>query len=521
MKKFIFQLFIVCLFAAGFKGTCFYIPTDFEEALFSIMHGFRYNSSDAGFVDNYYLAAGANGKIYRSTDPLTDPWNEKTSGTTNNINFLKTSGRSDTAVTFGVGDNGTIVRSLDQGLTWTVLNSNVTGKLNSVEFIGSDINNVIAAGDSGLILLSTNCGVNWLTLNAGVSRNLNSIYSLNSFNTFIAGDKGTLLHSSNSGMNWTNRSLADTVSDLNKIETMGSWFFGTILGMVGDNGVLYRTTNFLFWDSIPTGTSEDLYEIKFKNAGSGYVGGDNGVIRYTTNGGNEWFSDFFLSSVNNERVSSTLILNDTVTAGVAGNRIIVLHANESLLPVELSAFTHTVDNNDVNLYWTTSSEINNSGFDVERTNIGNQFSEDWKKVGFINGNGTSSTINNYKFTDRGLNPGKYNYRLKQIDYNGNYEYYNLTNEITIGAPDKFKLFQNYPNPFNPSTNIKFEISKLSKVSLTVYDVLGHEVITLVNEFKPAGAYEVKFDGSNLSSGIYLYKIKTDDFAFTRKMILTK
>ncbi|HMS34354.1 MAG TPA: T9SS type A sorting domain-containing protein [Ignavibacteria bacterium] len=521
MKKFIIQLFIVCLFAAGFKGTCFYVPTDFDDALYSLIYGFRYNNSDAGFVDNYYLAAGADGKIYRSTDPLTDPWIEKNSGTANNINCLKNSGRSDTAVTFGAGDLGTIVRSLDQGMTWTVINSNVTGKLNSIEFVGSDINNVIAAGDSGLIILSTNCGVNWTVINAGVTNNLNSVYSLNSFNTFIAGDKGTLLQSSNGGMTWNNRSLPDTASNLNKIGTMGTWFFGTILGMVGDNGTLYRTTNFLFWDSIPTGTSEDLYEIKFKNASSGYVGGENGVIRYTTNGGNEWFSDFFISSVNTERVSSTLILNDTVSAGVAGNKIIVLHANETLLPVELSAFTHTVNSNTVNLIWSTSSEINNSGFDIERTSLSINSSQDWKKIGFVKGNGTASTLNNYDFTDRRLNPGKYNYRLKQIDYNGNYEYYSLTDEVTIGAPDKYNLSQNYPNPFNPSTNIAFEISKPGLVKLTVYDLRGIEIRTLVNENKPAGRYEIKFDGSNLSSGIYFYKINSDGYTFTRKMILTK
>ena len=266
MKKLFIQLFIVCAFATGFKGTCYFFPTSLEEAILSLSYGFRYNGADAGFVDNYYLAAGANGKIYRSTDPVSDPWVEQISGTTNNINCLENSGRSDTAVTYGAGDNGTVIRSQDQGITWSVMNTNVTGKLNSVEFIGTDLNNVIAVGNSGLIILTTNGGSNWSIVNSGVTKNLNSVYSLNSFITLIAGDDGTFLRSSDGGLNWENRSLSDTTSDLNKIGQMGSWFFGPILGMVADNGTLYRTTNFLFWDSIATGTDEDLYELKFKNA---------------------------------------------------------------------------------------------------------------------------------------------------------------------------------------------------------------------------------------------------------------
>lgn len=105
------------------------------------------------------------------------------------------------------------------------------------------------------------------------------------------------------------------------------------------------------------------------------------------------------------------------------------------------------------LNWSTSSETNNYGFDIERSLINTE----WNKIGFVSGNGTSSSINNYLFEDKNLNSGKYKYRLRQVDYNGNYEYYNLTNEVVIGTPDKFSLKQNYPNPFNPSTKIEFDI----------------------------------------------------------------
>ncbi|MBK6773140.1 MAG: T9SS type A sorting domain-containing protein [Ignavibacteria bacterium] len=521
MKKLFTQLFIICVFATGFRGSCFFVPTDLENPLSILVYGFRYNGSDAGFVDNYYLAAGTNGKIYRSTDPVSDPWTEMVSVTSNDLHSLSVCERYDTAVTFAVGDNGTIIKSLDQGLTWSVMNSGVSGKLNSVDFIGSDIDNAIAVGNSGVILTTTNGGINWINVSTGITKNLNSVYAQNSFTVFIAGDDGTILRSSNSGLNWQNTSLPDSTADLNKIGEMGVWFFGYILGITGDNGKLYRTTDLFSWNSIPTETNEDLYELKFKNASSGYIAGENGTVRYTTDGGNVWYSDLFLSSITTDRINSSLIINDTTSVGVAGNRIILMHANESLLPVELSLFTYSVKNSDVHLNWTTSSEVNNSGFDIERSNVNSQNSGDWTKIGFINGNGTSSSPNNYEFTDRNLNSGKYNYRLKQIDFNGNYEYFNLSGEVVIGVPEKFELSQNYPNPFNPVTKLEFGISKLGFVTLKVYNSQGKEVATLVNEIKPAGRYDVTFDGSNFSSGVYFYKLESNGFIETKKMFLIK
>ncbi|MBK8553219.1 MAG: T9SS type A sorting domain-containing protein [Ignavibacteria bacterium] len=191
------------------------------------------------------------------------------------------------------------------------------------------------------------------------------------------------------------------------------------------------------------------------------------------------------------------------------------------LPVELNSFVSNVNGNKVFLNWTTSQETNNYGFDIERSNVTGQTSEVWKKIGFVNGHGTSSAWSNYEFTDRSLTSGKYNYRLKQIEYNGNFEYFNLTEEVVIGVPDKFELSQNYPNPFNPSTNLEFGISNLEFVSLKVYDAMGKEVATLVNEIKPAGRYEVTFDGSNLGSGVYFYKIKAGSFTAVKRMILIK
>jgi len=190
--------------------------------------------------------------------------------------------------------------------------------------------------------------------------------------------------------------------------------------------------------------------------------------------------------------------------------------NNNVLPVELASFTSTVSNRDVTLNWSTASELNNSGFEIERSS-----NNEWTKVGNVNGNGTSSTVNNYSYTDRSLATGSYSYRLKQVDFNGNFEYFNLNNEVNIGTPSTYALSQNYPNPFNPSTTINFDLPTDGNVSLKLYDMSGKEVATLVNEVRSAGYYSVNFNASQLTSGVYFYTISADNFTATKKMLLVK
>ncbi|MBK9332016.1 MAG: T9SS type A sorting domain-containing protein [Ignavibacteria bacterium] len=191
---------------------------------------------------------------------------------------------------------------------------------------------------------------------------------------------------------------------------------------------------------------------------------------------------------------------------------------QQTLPVELASFISNVTGSDVKPNWTTASELNNSGFDIERKSLN---TDAWTKVGNVTGNGTTELPQSYSFTDRNLASGKYNYRLKQIDFNGNFEYFNLSSEVNIGIPSKYALSQNYPNPFNPSTSINYEIPFDGNVSLKIFDISGKEVVTLVNEVKTAGYYSYKFNASNLSSGVYYYTISANDFTATRKMMLVK
>ncbi len=191
---------------------------------------------------------------------------------------------------------------------------------------------------------------------------------------------------------------------------------------------------------------------------------------------------------------------------------------DGALPVELSSFNSIVRGGNVELNWTTSNENNNSRFDIERKDVNE---DTWYKIGFIQGNGTTNNPVNYSFSDRGLNSGKYNYRLKQVDFNGNFNYFNLSNEVIVGVPTRYELSQNYPNPFNPSTSINYEIPFDGRVSLKVFDMSGKEIATLVNEAKTAGYYTVNFNASNLSSGIYFYQISSGSFNAVKKMTLVK
>ncbi|CAN5562358.1 hypothetical protein BH10BAC5_BH10BAC5_19640 [soil metagenome] len=195
--------------------------------------------------------------------------------------------------------------------------------------------------------------------------------------------------------------------------------------------------------------------------------------------------------------------------------------DNAALPVELASFTSTVNNSNVTLNWRTVSEINNSGFGIERRNEEGS----WRNIGSINGNGTSTHENSYTFTDRNLSSGKYSYRLKQNDFNGNFRYYELSNEVIIGLPVKFSLSQNYPNPFNPVTKIDFELPVDAIVSIKIFDLTGREIASLVNEARTAGYYSESFNASSLSSGVYFYRLSAEGssqkFDVTKKMTLIK
>ncbi|MBL8008023.1 MAG: Cys-Gln thioester bond-forming surface protein [Ignavibacteria bacterium] len=193
-------------------------------------------------------------------------------------------------------------------------------------------------------------------------------------------------------------------------------------------------------------------------------------------------------------------------------------ADWGALPVELSSFNGVSNGTSISLFWSTATEQNNSHFSVERKSVN---SEVWNTVGRVEGHGTTSISHEYTFTDRNLTSGRYNYRLKQTDFNGNFEYYKLNTDVEVGTPTEFDLSQNYPNPFNPSTKINYSMPSDGLVSIKVFDNLGRQVATLVNETKTAGFHSVEFNGANLNSGLYYYKMEVKGITKVMKMTLVK
>ena len=186
------------------------------------------------------------------------------------------------------------------------------------------------------------------------------------------------------------------------------------------------------------------------------------------------------------------------------------------LPVEISSFTSNVISGNVLLQWNTATEVNNYGFEVEKQSSINN----WSKIGFVEGNGTTNAPKSYSFTDKAV-AGKTSYRLKQIDRDGKFEYSQTIEVTAANTPKEFALAQNYPNPFNPTTVISYQLPVSGNVSLKIFDILGKEVAVLVNEVKEAGSYSAQFDGTKLSSGLYFYKLTTNQFSSIRKMLLLK
>ncbi len=209
--------------------------------------------------------------------------------------------------------------------------------------------------------------------------------------------------------------------------------------IAGDNGKIYMTTDYgSSWYPKESGTSENLYDVTFKNPLEGVVVGANGVVRYTSNAGNTWNEDTYLSGLTTRDIISISGVDENTASAITVNN-----------------FNGDSQGADTTFFLAVSSE---------------------------------------PFTD--------------VEDNQN------------SIPVEYYLAQNYPNPFNPSTNIKFLIKESGNVSLKIYDILGNEITTLVNEEMSAGTYEATFDASGLASGIYSFN-RLNSFVETKKMILLK
>lgn len=419
------------------------------------------------------------GKIMRTTDGGTS-WAQVYTATGAWFNFVdNVSSTVLWALSDPIGGNFHLVKSTDGGATWALAPNlpvqpatNVFGANGSFYRIGNTC--WFGAGGSGATLANR------------VYKSTNGPDGPWTFSNTTVQYPGTIAFSTATGAgitgHWQQTTLVNRSTDGG-----GTWAAQTTaIGTV--NGLDYVQGTPWAWAS----TSSGIWKTS-----------DNGVT---------WVSD---QTATNMLVVRFFGDANVGLAGQAGGGLYKSN-HQPVTPVELTSFTASTANNSVTLRWNTATEINNRIFEIERKTVDNDF----VTVGFVNGQGTTTQAHDYTYSDNNLNPGTYIYRLKQIDYDGQFSY---SDEVTaeISAAIAFELNQNYPNPFNPSTTINFGVAQAGNVRLVIYNSLGQEVTTLVNGYKDAGSYDVVFDASNLSSGVYVYKLETPNFVSIKKMILNK
>lgn len=445
---------------------------------------------------------------------------------------------------------GQVLKTTDAGLTWQLLGTQIDYRLYSVFFLDASNGFIGKRGPDGMYQ-TTDGGATWTTINTGIGASTNIIYDIyfmDSNNGFFCGSASNFGITTDGGATWTSSDPGFTTSscyemhifDASTYFVVGSsgkyakttdggtsWAF-TDIGSTSLYGVSFpsATTGYICgssgtvlkstdagdtWNDVSPNSTATLYSVHFTDDNIGWVSSSFGTIYYTTDGGANWMEA--------KPAYGTTLYKITARGGhlwfVGVDGAIIRGYDDPDIPVELTSFSANVSNSTVTLSWTTATETNNYGFEIERKSA----DESWTKIGFVPGTGTTTEQQSYSFVDDGLLTQSYTYRLKQLDLDGRYEY---STEIEVSLnPAEYALEQNYPNPFNPATTIKFSIPQASKVQLVIYNQLGEKVAELVNKELDAGYHIYNFNASELASGVYFYSINAGDFQATKKMLLLK
>jgi hypothetical protein len=448
------------------------------------------------------IIASANEGMYISTDNgLT--WSTTPTGPTY-IKALAFSGANIFA-----GNNGGIFLSTDNGTNWITLKIDLFGGgFQCLAVSGTNIYGGVRWG--GGIFLSTDNGTNWTPVVNGLTNRDISSLAINGSNIFAGTGDGIFL-STNDGTNWTPINNGINVNWVKSFAVSGTNIYAAANLFEDGGGVYYSSDNGSNWTSVGL---KELWVIGLACVGTNiFAATQVGGVYLSTNNGTDWTQ--VMDGLGYYNVMS-IIANEThIFAGSLG--VWKRPISELILPVELTSFTANIKNDFIILNWMTATELNNMGFNIERS----VNKSDWSKIAFVQGNQNSTRIINYSYTDKSINQsGKYFYRLKQIDNDGSFKYSDIA-EADVNSPSAFALNQNYPNPFNPSTTINYSIAKEGNVKLTVYNTIGSKVTTIVNEYKPAGNYSVQFNGSSLASGIYFYRLESGNYSAAKNFIILK
>ncbi|MEW6508788.1 MAG: T9SS type A sorting domain-containing protein [Bacteroidota bacterium] len=413
-------------------------------------------------------------------------------------------GSSDGIVSSGSSGNiQTTTRNYDTSANYTY---NGSSSQNTGNGLPSTVNNLTINNSSGVAL------TNSITVNGTLTLTNGNITT--GSNTLTVGSNGSVSRSSGHIIGSLKKSLSSSSATF-EVGTINGYTPLSFANILGTGEFTVKTVSEkhpnavgnnvlgMYWTLTNGGiTSADL-QLTYLDGDVTGTESNYAIGKYS--GGNWSFPSTSLNTANNTASTSGVSSFSDFTLGEV-----------SALPVELNMFAAKVKNNIVQLIWSTATEVNNYGFDIERKSINGG----WTKIGFVRGYGNSSSPKNYVYTDQPLGDVLFNYRLKQIDFDGTFEYSSEV-EVKLDNVKQFTLEQNYPNPFNPTTTIRFSLPFSANVSISVFTLLGEKVAVLVNGNLNPGYHEVLFDGSHLTSGIYFYQLRAGDYKATKKFIITK
>jgi photosystem II stability/assembly factor-like uncharacterized protein len=503
MKKYIIAFGLFLFLAGTIRPHGWqWINTGYNFILFDI--SFPAGQSNIGYAVGSDVTYEGNGVILKTTDNgLT--WSQISSGT---IPGLQSVYFTSVDTGYAAGWQDYFIKTTDGGASWTQKNvdPNVWYFLN-IEFW--DSNHGIAAAAGAELFATTDAGETW-TAATGMTQDIQDVCYAGSNTLYAVGGDEKISKSTDGGFSWTQIYSGTFQSYL-----LGVNFLNPNFGIVGgDNAkVMITTDGGTNWTTTYAGPYALYHGTCIRDMNTMYVAGTPEQVYKSTDGGSTWVSDF--TGANNVALYKVRF-TENGTGFISGSQGMILRNTDYTTPVELTSFTANNSGNDVDLNWNTATETNNSGFDVERKSG----KSDWQKITFISGYGTSSGKNSYSYIDNNLNAGLYYYRLKQIDFDGKFTY-SQSVEVKVQSPENFSLEQNYPNPFNPTTTILYSVPKESNVNITVFNSLGQKVTALVDGLQQAGNHQVVFNGSDLASGLYFVRMQAGNYNSTIKISLMK
>ncbi len=405
---------------------------------------------------------------------------------------------------------GNIIKTTNGGAQWSLQHTQPGGDFLSIKFTNS--NTGYAVGNPGLIVKTTNAGTTWEQQVSGTSSYLYDVGILSADTVFATTTGYTLLYTVNGGISWDQRTVPF------EFETHEITFTDANTGYAAGIGI-YKTTNRgVNWSALTYVST--IFGLHFVDSYTGYGVMTSGLVLRTSNGGSNW-------SIQNSGVSTPLnsvfFVNNT-TGYTVGSNGVILRTTDQPLPVGMSYFNSEVNGSRVKLKWSTYWELNNARFEIQSRLERNGETGEWIKHGHVQGSGTTNLPVDYEHNVDLSLPGKYSFRLKQIDYNGNFEFHYLNSPVEIRNPAKFDVSQNYPNPSNPNSKVDIQLPFDGVLLVQLFDITGKEM-KYSSGFKSAGFHSVSIDGTDLSSGIYFYRItlknEERNYSIIKKMILVK